>query len=572
MLKKHYLEELDRLRELTEDFVKAHPALAPMLGSPIADPDLARFFEGTAFQIALLRRRLDDDFPELVQELVQRIAPAYLEPVPAATVVAFAPKESVRQTKLIPAGTRLAARPIEGTSCIFTTMRDVEMHPLVLEEVSHRQRSGDSPTIHLRFTLRESSLSQWAPRSLRLYLGGEYARAATLYHLLCRRLRSIRIVPAAAGSPVSLPPECLVPVGLEEELSSGGSPPAAQCFPGFRLLQDYFHFPQRFLFLELRGWEQWGDRGDGNSFEVLLELDDLVSLPRPGRDSFILYATPASNAFPRDAAPILLDERSAEYRIRPRGNPAHYQAVRVLSVTGHVKGGKIRCYRPFGGVDLSDLVPAYQTTVRQSAAGKGVEMFLKVARDRQGLGDRETLSIELTCTNAILAEALRIGDVCLPSDNSPEFATFADIVPLSPGRLPPIGHPWLMWRLASHLALNALYLDNAPALRSLLETYALPHGEQRAAAHRGTEGVVDLTCTPLRHLDRGVLLRGRDLKVTLRLDRFVGEGDLYLFGSVLDEFFSWYASINSLTRLAAVEATTGEVYRWPVRYGRNDMI
>src|SRR5690606_40988918 len=117
MLKRYYQQEMDQLRELGGAFARAYPALAPMLGGQTADPDVERLLEGVSFQPALVRRKLDDEFPEIVQDLIRLLWPHYLRPIPSPSAVAFRPKPTMKQPVSIPAGTRLASIPVEGTAC-----------------------------------------------------------------------------------------------------------------------------------------------------------------------------------------------------------------------------------------------------------------------------------------------------------------------------------------------------------------------------------------------------------------------------------------------------------------------
>src|SRR4030065_1851134 len=132
MFNRYYQEELAHLKELGADFARAHPALAPMLSGPSTDPDVERLLEGVAFLTALLRQKLDDEFPELINELMQLIWPHYLRPIPSTTLIAFTPKPSLRQSMTIPPEIQIASVPIEGTSCLFSTSYEVEVHPLPL--------------------------------------------------------------------------------------------------------------------------------------------------------------------------------------------------------------------------------------------------------------------------------------------------------------------------------------------------------------------------------------------------------------------------------------------------------
>ena len=101
--------------------------------------------------------------------------------------------------------------------------------------------------------------------------------AADLYLLFLRHLKRIIVTPLERGSPVVLSPEFLRPVGFagREALI----PYPSHSYPGFRILQEYFTAPEKFLFLDLAGWEHWHDRGEGSKFEIGFELDDLPMDP-----------------------------------------------------------------------------------------------------------------------------------------------------------------------------------------------------------------------------------------------------------------------------------------------------
>src|SRR5688500_2672839 len=111
MFPKYFQDELSNLRQLGADFSQAHPALAPMLSGPQADPDVERLLEGTAFLTALIRQKLDDEFPEIVHDLLDIVAPHYLNPIPASTILSFQPKATVRDSMTLPAGIACASVP-----------------------------------------------------------------------------------------------------------------------------------------------------------------------------------------------------------------------------------------------------------------------------------------------------------------------------------------------------------------------------------------------------------------------------------------------------------------------------
>lgn len=577
MSKRYYREELAHLKELATQFAAAHPALAPMLGGASADPDVERLLEGVAFQTALLREKLDHDFPELIHDMVRLVCPHYLRPIPAATIVAFAPAPSLGSSQTIPAGTRLESVPVEGTRCQFRTCSQVEIHPLTLTDAALAQASGEAPAIALSLELNGLSLSDWSLKSLRFFLAGDYAAAADLYLLLRRHLRRIVITPSNGGRPVQLPLDSLQAPGFDAAETVIPSPPHS--FPGYRLIQEYFSIPNRFLFLDLVGWNRWLDRGSGSRFTVRFELSPFsIPQPRVKRESFVLFATPAVNLFSHDAEPVLLDHRSERNLIRPAALPPdHVQIFSVDRVTGFIRGTcRERSYLPFECFHQpTQAQPAYHTTISASAVRPGFDVQLLVAYPNgEGLPEAETLSVGLTCTNGALAERLRIGDLCRAADSMPEFATCANISPVTATVLPPLGGSQL-WRLLSHLSLNRMSLDSAENLRALLNLHLFEGNRDRAsltANRKRLDGIAGMTSHPADRLVRGIPIRGLELELRLRGDHFAGAGDLFVFGSVLDEFLGGCPSLNTFTRLTVHEVTRGEEIEWQPRLGQTRLV
>jgi type VI secretion system protein ImpG len=77
MYNTYYQEELAFLREMGREFAAAHPAVAYMLESKGADPDVERLLEGVAFLTGRVRQKLDDEIPELFQSMMSLLWPHY---------------------------------------------------------------------------------------------------------------------------------------------------------------------------------------------------------------------------------------------------------------------------------------------------------------------------------------------------------------------------------------------------------------------------------------------------------------------------------------------------------------
>lgn len=574
MFPKYFQQELSLLRELGAEFSKAHPALAPMLGGVSSDPDVERLLEGSAFLTSLLRQKLDDEFPEIVHDLMQSISPHYLNPVPAAVIQSFSPKSMLKDSLQVPSGTYSGSKPLDGTPCVFSTCFDVELHPVNLVDASFIRPAGRPPSIRLSFELNAVELSQWRPKSLRLYLADEFSRAADLYLLFMNHLKQINFIPKQGGVPRALTHEHLKSVGFSD--TETVIPYPSHAFSGFRVIQEYFVLPQKFLFLDLVGWERWTDRGKGTSFEVVFELDEVpFAPPKVTKESFALFATPAINLFAHHADPIALDHRATHYDIRPSGaNREHYQVYSIEEVKGFSHGAaETRTYIPFDHFrPASKTHPVYQLTRRMSPIS-GMNASLSVAYPPDsGLPEEETLSLQLMCTNGTLTERLKVGDISFPVGNSPEQVVFTNITAPTVSALPPLGKN-LLWRLLSHLSMNYQSFEKVENLRAVLELYIFSgYRDHTNLAHRKRiSGIIDAEAKSVDRLVSGIVIRGREITLKVREDHFAGKGDLYLFGCVLDAFFGNYASINSFTCLVIKEITGGETYRWPARLGNRHL-
>ena len=574
----HYFQrELSNLRALGADFSRMHPAVAPMLSGMSADPDAERLLEGVAFLTALLHQRLDDDFPEIIQELFQLIWPHYLRPLPAATIVSFSPKENISQIVRVPKGVQLASEPVDGTPCLFRTCYDVDVHPLLLEDAFLEENPGRPSAIRLVLSLQQLKADEWKPESLRLHLAGDSKQAADIYYLLCRYVHQIVLKPLGSGSACILPPDCLKSVGFGDDECLIPYPP--QSFPGYRNLQEYFLLPEKFLFLDLIGWQQWHDRGEFDKFEIRFELKKAPFFaPRVRKENFVLAATPVLNLFPHNADPIRLDHQNSEYLIRPSGsNDRNYQVYSVERVTGFVQGtAQEKVYAPFEMFSPSpEADPTYHVHMRQSPVRQGLNSHLSIAYPS---GSRstltETLSIQLQCTNGFLPEGLRIGDIRYPTSSTPEFVEFKNLRPPTSSITPQLGRN-LHWKLLSHLCLNYRSLATVENLQALLALYNFEENRDRPvflANQKRIAGIQAVHTEAADQLVGRVIMRGRKIRLDVRQDHYAGLGDLFLFGSILDAFLGSYGSLNTFMQLSIREVLKGEMLQWPARIGDHPLI
>jgi type VI secretion system protein ImpG len=574
---KYYQQQLENLREMAAEFAQAHPSIAPLLSKTSTDPDVERLLEGVAFLCGLIQQRIDDEFPEIIHSLIDILLPHYLRPIPSASIVKFTPRSGLMETLQVPAGSVVASKPIEGTECLFRTCYDTEIYPLELTGAAHLKPAVGSHRIRLSFKLKGINLSQWNPTNVRFFLGENLAQGTDLLILLSKYLQTVTFTSHDGGSSVSLPPNVLKPLGFDPESSL--LPYPQQSFGGFSLLQEYFLFPQKHLFIDLTGWEFWQNRGDGEEFDVIFELKPCnLSIPKISTNQFHLFTTPIINIFKHDAEPIVRDHRAEKMLINSSvAHPEHYRIFSVENVVGIERGTvKRKVYQPIGLFVPNGIGEAvYQIIHSVSPINNSPESYITFPySDRHDEFNQETFSITLLATNGKLPEQLRPGDINRRTEDLPELVEVINIMTPTASLDPPIGKNTL-WKFLSHLSLNFSRIAEINNFKTLLGLYVFPESREREKVtinKKRVEGLSDISLQPVDRLYGGTVLRGQKVIIRANLDHFAGWGDLYLFGTVIDRFLCSISSINTFIELDLHEELSGETLKWPPRSGNRLLI
>ncbi|NMC74583.1 MAG: type VI secretion system baseplate subunit TssF, partial [Geobacteraceae bacterium] len=546
-----------------------HPSLAPRISGQAADPGLERLLEGTAFLNALLQRKLDDDFPEFIHEVITSLQPEHMRPIPATTIIAFTPKEGLTRTQVISSGSEVHSIPVQGTRCRFRTCHNVTVHPLTLLDASYSHPSGKTPRITLKFELNGLGLSSWKATSLRLYLADDHPSACDLYLLLMRYLKRLRITSNDSGSTLEISPESLKPVGFAEEENVLAS--EKSFMPGHLILQEYFLFRDKFLFLDLTDLERCADLGDGALFEITFELTERpLVVPRITNKSFALSATPAINLFKHKAKPISFVAGLSRHIVHPAGKPpAHFRIYSVDQVRGLVKGRSAGIFYDLQNPLLKSTEEGCICHVTQSpsAIGDGFDTVLST-EDKNRTG-RITLDIDMTCTNGTLPEQLAIGDICTSTGGIPESVEPGNIKAITGATLPKFQQN-RQWRLLSGFSLNSLSLNSAENFRAILRLFIHPDSRNRSVVVANMRKIDAIESIDAQQTDRLIgkfMYRGYDIRLRLRGSGFAGPGDLYLFSSVLERFLGGHVTQCCFLRLVVEEIEKGYRFEWPARMG-----
>ncbi|HEN8704986.1 MULTISPECIES: type VI secretion system baseplate subunit TssF [Pseudomonas] len=586
-LKDRFSEELRYLHELGNDFAKDNPQLARLLGKAGSDPDVERLMEAFAFLTAKLRLKLEDDLPELTHPMLQILWPNYLRPLPSATIIQFSPrKQSLSQSQHIPKGARLFSKPVDAVPCEFRTCTGVSLHPFEISAVSATQ-TLDSSVVRIGLqTLVERPLNTLGCARLDFHLSGDNRTALTLYLWISQYLKHVSVI--MDGEVRRLPANSIAFPGFSPEEAL--LPYPQNVFDGYRILQEYFVFPKRFHFFSITGLEKlWPAQA---CQQVGIEFHFTRQLPEPlrvGTEDFSLFCTPAVNLFKHSAEPIDLASEAAQVELKPRSE--EQSAYEIFSVdevistrttTDGSTGEHLRTFRPFESFahEIEHVQGRtalyYRYQLEESLRGDGVTHRIAFVRADANsyIGELETASIDLTCTNRDLPLALGVDDINVLTEVTPPLATYTNIcAPTRPYR--PVLDGQLQWALISNMSLNYLSLLSVEPLKAVIRTYdfaALHDIQQARTTGKRLDGIRELHTQPMDWLIKGQPIRGLHTQLKLDQAAFLCEGDLYLFGCVLAHFFALYASINSFHQLEVINTTNNEHYTWPIQTGKQPLI
>ncbi len=581
----YYEKELAYVRQQGARFAEEHPKIAGRLGvssDTIEDPHVSRLIESFAYLNARVHHKLDDDFSEISDALLGVLYPHYQRPLPSMTIVQFVPdREQLEGGYTIPARTLLETDQFQGENCRFTSIYDTEIFPLVVEEAKllgrpfatpgANEARGANGVLHLRLkTFNETlNLQEIQPEKLRFFLKGQPQHINPLYELLFNECIQLAVANSEADvNPTYLPRETIKPVGFAE--SEGLLPYPASAFLGYRLITEFFAFPEKFLFFDLTGLKS-------SMVKLKQEINIYIYLKSSSTElernlsasNFVLGCTPVVNLFEHQADPIKLDHKIAEYPLVPdMRRPLGYEVYSVDQVTGLSSGGERHEFVPLYGIkhqqiDLNNR--AYWFAKRQSAKlGTGnrddatdVLLSLVDLQLNPNLPDDKTLLIKTTCSNRNLPEKLPFSTEqprlqCV--EGSPPCEKIRCLIQPTRALRPALGKG-ARWRFLSHLNLNQLSLGGSrDALAALKEILRLYDFKDSSASRAIIESIIALDIhamsAPLAVDGRTALCRGLEISLTIDDAQLSGSSS-YLFATVLEHFFGLYCSVNSFTRLVA---------------------
>lgn len=583
---RYYWQELTFLRRMGEDFARRHPKVAGRLElqtdqSP--DPHVERLIEAFAFLTARIQRNIDNDFPELASELLEVVHPHYIRPVPSMAIARFDgdPEQGgLGSGYQLRRHTQIYTHSSAGDTCRFRTAYPVDLWPVKVADAGFESAdqydfldttSAVTSVLRLRIECTEESLVETAMERLRFFLHGDRLLISSLYEMLFAQVIKVAVLPDRSRTPRYLSADRIQPVGFG--LEEGVLPYPRYSQSAYRLIQEYFVFPEKFYFFDLDGLE---NLGADQYFDLLFLLERAPSARLSvNRSTFQLGCTPIVNLFSKHTEPIRVDQRGSQYRLvadyRREKTTEIFSVSKVLGTTGGDKESKT--YLPFYSFDHHMETQDHRTywhgqrvpSLRSDVEGTDIMLSFVDLDFKPSVPPTESVHAETLCTNRALPEQIPAQGIFYTE----EVAPLKSILCLSkPSRtLPPPLSGQNLWRLISHLSLNYLSLtDGEESLKALREILKLYSFVDEAAVQQQVLGIREMTQRKVvRRLGieawRG-FCRGTEVTLTFDENYYVGT-NAFLLGAVLNRFFALYSSTNHFTQLVIrSEQREGEWKRW----------
>jgi type VI secretion system protein ImpG len=426
--------------------------------------------------------------------------------------------------------------------------------------------------------------------TLRLHLSAEANVAHTLYELICANTVQVLVrdpTPNSRIRPVVLRADCVRPAGFTEAESM--LPYPRRSFPGYRLLQEYFTFPDKFFFLDIAGLGEALQAGSKNRFEIVFLISQFEQTERRqilelgvNAKTFRLNATPIVNLFMQTAEPILLDQRKYEYPVVP--DVRRPQATEVFSIDEvlsiNPQSNEVQRFEPFYSFRHGTQRDKKQTfwlahrrpSSKTNDEGTEVSITLVDLSARPVYPDIDTLTLRTTCTNRDLPSRLTFANEAGDFEIEGGAAIKRIVALRKPtGSVRPPSGKSSLWRLISHLSLNYLSLvdEGREAFQEILKLYNFTGS---AYSEKQIDGITSITSA--RHFARLIsengitFARGTRVEIELDEEMFAG-GGVFLFSSVIERFLAEYVSLNSFSQLAVRTKQRKEPLKeWPPRAGQ----
>ena len=584
----YYEKQLQEFGQQSRAFAEKYPKIAQRLSlnqEQIDDPHIERLIQAFSLIAARIDKKLADSYDVFTHSLFEVMFPQYLRQFPACTVVSFEDSNKLKQltdVHLIPQKTSLKSRSFKGVQCEFSTCNDVRLLPIALTDLvfqtsaSTHMHLNQNATLALKFEIFNAAQTWLLDEKLPIYLDAISNFPLQVLDSIFRKETAFSVRIGQSVFEISNPFEVM---GFSEQESL--LPIDQHTHHAYRLLMEYFCFPEKFNYLNLDLSVLKEHLKQQNHFEILIHLKLNLNDQAMVRNyaelniaNFKLFTTPAINLFEKQAEPQRISHTQLQYPLLiDAHHPELYQIYSIVEMKMvREKTNQEQSHLPvlpFFAMSHyhNDQVQFFYSLNYLPSSTQATQMgYSIVSKHLQPYNTKlDFISTRLLCSNGDLPhEALSQSNNILHLNES-RLARRALILkrPTSPYYFDKNSNE--QWRIISHLSLNTLALMKGDALshvKELLALYNLPHSKENIVLIDALKKVEFSTSSKLMAA-KPFPMFVRGVKAELAVDQWVFRGhSLYIFSQLLSHIFNLKVQINSFVDVVVSDSLNQqEIYQ-----------
>ena len=567
----YYEKQLQEFGQQSRAFADKYPKIAQRLSlnqEQIDDPHIERLIQAFSLIAARIDKKLADSYDIFTRSLFEVMFPQYLRHFPACSVVSFEDLNKQKQltdVHIIPKGTTLKSRSFKGVQCEFNTSAEVKLLPIQLESLSFQTNPSahihlnQNATLNLKFELLNPAKNWLKNEKLPIYLDAiSNFPLQVLDHIFHKETSySLRINHKVVA--IKNPFEVM---GFDENESL--LPVDQHTHHAYRLLIEYFCFPEKFSYLNLNLDFLKLLKEDNLSFEVQihlkLNLNDQAIIRNYSElnvANFKLFTSPVVNLFEKQAEPQKINHKNLEYPLMTDAHhPEFYQVYSIVEMNLiREKSNQDQVVYPilpffamshYHGDDIQFFYALNPTVLQNQYVETGYSIISKQLEPHSIKSD--FVSCKLLCSNRELPhEALgQSNNVLNLNDSTVARRALVLKRPTAPFQFEKNKNE--QWRIISHLSLNTLALmkgDAVSHIKELLELYNLPKSKENHLIIDAIKKIeFEITNKLVEAKPFPMFVRG--VKVLMDVDVQVFRGhSLYIFSELISHIFNLKVQMNS---------------------------
>lgn len=578
ILSEYYQHELSYLRSSGSYFASRFPKIARRLdlsNNESSDPHVERLIESFAFLSGRLQKQIDDQFPEIATALMQVLYKPLVLPIPSCVMVNFDidfTRASMAPGSIVPKNTQLSTTSTSGEICYFRTSHDLELWPakITSAEVVHREHIPGyyaRSTYYLKIGLEYiGTAGMNIPERLRFYINADALLRGKIFAAI---FASKDKVIFQKNDTFKFLQE-ISPIGIDDSESLLPYPSSA--FQGFRLLQEYFTFPEKFFGFNVDISSITETEINGNGFLYIpMEHDFSMKI---STKNFSLSSVPAVNLFPKVSEPLRLDNRQVEYCLNPDYRRYHsneiYTIEKMIAVDEQ-NNDEILIPEFFSCEhQLIDNGVFWKSRRKKTyipeAMGEDVYVsFVDMNFNPKFPSDRVYYAHTL-CTNRYVAEQVPVNGKLQIELSIPAKTIYCADRP-TPQR-PSLKNGEILWKLISALSLNSMSFD-VDGIKKMREVLNLFADVSNASLNREIDAIASIESEiKTKRINRQSwcgFVRGTSVDITF--DETLSNLGLPL-SLVISKFLASYTTINTFTEVNVRNlARSGVLKTWDHNFG-----